>query len=101
MTYKLTQFTSIIRLSDGASIPADPANTDYQAYLEWLAEGNTPLPVDQPTPEQIQATKNAEARAYLASTDWYVIRQQETGTPIPPDVLTKRQEARSSVIESV
>ena len=39
--------TSIQRLSDSAYIPFDPDNTDYQAYLKWVSEGNTPLPADE------------------------------------------------------
>ena len=51
ITYKLQKDTfgndcSVFR-SDGWTIPFDPANKDYQEYLEWIAEGNTPEPADE------------------------------------------------------
>jgi hypothetical protein len=52
MQYKLlksafaNEVKSVLRISDNTSIPFDPANTDYQAYLKWVSEGNTPEQAD-------------------------------------------------------
>ena len=45
--YKTVNENMVKRIEDSAFIPFDPANTDYQAYLQWLAEGNAPLPADK------------------------------------------------------
>ena len=37
---------AVIRTTDGACIPFDPANTDYQEFLRWKEQGNEPLPPD-------------------------------------------------------
>jgi hypothetical protein len=53
MTYQLTTGDCILRTTDGAFIPPDPANTDYAAYLEWVEAGNIPDPapiVEPPAP---------------------------------------------------
>jgi hypothetical protein len=45
--YKLINSQTVLRLTDNAFIPFDPANSDYQAYLKWVEEGNEPLPPDE------------------------------------------------------
>jgi hypothetical protein len=47
MSYQLTNSETVKRIADGAFIPKDGGNRDYQEYLAWLAEGNEPLPADQ------------------------------------------------------
>jgi len=41
------QDCAVTIIGQNISIPFDPANTDYQAYLKWVAEGNTPEPADE------------------------------------------------------
>jgi len=67
--YQLTSGATITRLSDSASIPSDPANTDYAAYLAWKAAGNTALPVPAPSAAQVaQAQYSAAIAAGIAVT---------------------------------
>lgn len=42
------EISTVQKIMEGVlmSIPFDPANTDYQAYLEWVAAGNTPEPAE-------------------------------------------------------
>jgi len=106
MTYQLTQGDTIRRLTDNAYIPPDPANTDYQQYLEWVSQGNEPLPYVPPTPvdhitdlQEAQEFSNniirTTAHSILSPTDWYITRYTETGTEVPENITTFRSTIRT------
>ena len=65
MTYTLTNDPGIIvRDEDGAFIPMDPSNVDYQVYLAWVEEGNEPNPAPGiPTPPIEDVTPTIEELA--------------------------------------
>ena len=70
--YQLTVGTSILRLADGAFIPADESNSDYTIFLQWLGDGNTPFPnpdVQPYTWDQALSKRNAA----LTASDWTMI----------------------------
>ncbi len=83
------------------SVPNDPANRHCADVLAWIAEGNTPAPefTDAEIAANTQAAINATSRAYLESTDWYVIRHIERSIAIPLAVTRAREEAANSVID--
>lgn len=60
MNYKL-EANGVVRLDNGAHIPADTRNRDWREYTEWLAKGNTPLPVDPEPPRKKRLSADALA----------------------------------------
>jgi len=43
------EMQTVLRVADNAFIPFDEANRDYQIFLQWCNEGNTPDPAPEPT----------------------------------------------------
>lgn len=66
MIYTLTATSSVVRDADGANIPADARNADWQIYQAWLAAGNTPTPYTPPMPSAAQAAAAQYAAALAA-----------------------------------
>lgn len=64
--YKLTE-GGVQRTSDGAFIPEDAANIDWQGYLAWVALGNTADPLPGPTPDDLYAVKLAAGIQIVSS----------------------------------
>ncbi len=80
--YQLARAGGIIRLSDGAVIPSDERNADYQDYLRWVADGNTPTPAD-PAPLVYRDGINIDQRLRTTNATpaelWRATLAQRTG----------------------
>ena len=70
----------ILRDTDNAWIPPDPANADWQAYQVWLAAGNTPTPYTPPPPPLVVLTY-LQFRALFTSAENAAIMSAAVQTP--------------------
>lgn len=71
---------------------------DQCRLREYLILNNDIAEWKQPEYDNyLQNEINNKSLKYLANTDWYVIRFQETGKEIPSDVLEARAKARETI----
>jgi hypothetical protein len=110
MAYQLTNGTSVIRLDDGAFVPADPDNRDWQAYQAWLAAGNVPTAaapvvvlVPRPTPREwlerlSPSTQLALETAALANPAVSLWLRKATGAGSIDVTLAETQQGVAAVV---
>ena len=91
------------QLGSGESLLTDPTGSIRDSTHKVEAGAFVALrPPPAPTAEEIaalaQAATNRQARAYLASTDWYVVRFTEVGVAVPSEITTARAAARAAIV---
>jgi hypothetical protein len=99
MTYSIIVDQSAVRRdADGAIIPADPQNRDWQEYQSWLAAGHAPTPLPTPTLAEAKAARLAALadRRWRAETAGVVVN----GARLPTDLATQGK-LTAAVVASV
>lgn len=84
--YRLTATSSIVRTEDGASIPADPANRDYAAFLAWKQAGGMPEAYQPPPAPVPQVVTRFQALAALHEAGHLTAAQALFADPQTPDL---------------
>lgn len=99
LTYSLMQNSALILRSDGAAIPADPNNVDYQQYQAWLSAGNTPTPISLAEAQSKQIEINSAACSDAITSGFQSSALGSAHTY--PSKVTDQQNLTASVVASL
>jgi len=69
------------------------------SHMEYFLEAEYTIEVIDVTAQVNQAKQNEEALNYLADTDWYIIREMDSGVQCPADIKQARNEARARIVK--
>lgn len=75
---------------------SDQCTSWVSEHVNQFPEGHT-VEISDITQALLSEKEKKEALQYLNETDWYVIRHQETGVPVPPEITLARAEARLKI----
>lgn len=91
-------FDTFITISSSEHLNIIKAANTQGKLIKGDKDGK-PILVDPPEPTEKEKNEQRinELESYLRITDWYAIRQADTGTPIPEEIKTKRQQARTEI----
>ena len=99
------EITSPVR-EDGTLLPNHPGLATFEKdsednYYEFYLSTGLPdtVKIDTTNAQLAQDTINQEARDYLASTDWMVLREADDGTAITAEIKQLRADARVAIVD--
>lgn len=84
--------SGVLGLSERPELDAEGELTGVILPAEYTIE------IEDITAQVEQQKINEEALAYLASTDWMIIRAMDSGIPCPEEVKQARAEARAKIV---
>ena len=82
----VTNGTNVYTFEDVEYALSSEEISEIETYLETVEENTT-------------ESANFRARDFLRQTDWYIVRQMETGEAVPVNVLADRAQAREDIVD--
>lgn len=94
-----SEIISVNSVKEKWGLPERPELDDMGQPTGVILPAEYTVEIEDITAQVAQQAINAEALAYLASTDWLIIREMDAGTPCPAEIKAERAAARARIVK--